>query len=204
MQKVVAPRKQLKGTYPMFKVTPNKENNIIDSLLYDELSKEELMEELRNRDNIMKTLESENRKLKKALKEATAQGGVTTSTTGASAAVAVVDPEKAKLAGMKLRQLCIRGIKSQMKWKPSLKHKTARFSWSSMCDDATYRVFRGFSLTDKTKIPAKMTLEDFQDLMGQHISASIRYGSLDLCGEKVNITYSQATGELKVTGSYGL
>jgi hypothetical protein len=51
----------------------------------------------------------------------------------------------------------------------------------------------------------KVPIETFEDdLVGQGISTSIRYGYLYLRNDTVNITYSKTAGEIKITGAYGM
>jgi hypothetical protein len=156
---------------------------------YEDLTRDELIAALQKLDAEHQKLQTENKRLKQS-----ASKGSTAS----------VDPEKLRQAGLKLRSMAVRGIKSQMKWKPSCKYSKARFSWSSMCDEATFRAFRGLKETDKKKGTGKMSIEDFESLVGTSITTSIRYGYLSLVGENVNITYGKDSGELKVTGYYGL
>jgi len=163
---------------------------------YDELSKEELVEALKQRDEDITKVQSENKRLKKSLKDVK-------SSTSAGAAMGA-DPEKVRAAGLKLRQMAVKGIKSQMKWKPSCKHSKARFSWSSLCDEPTFRAFRGMKVDDKKKGTGKMAIDDFETLVGCTIETSIRYGHLSLVGGNVNINFNKDSGELKVTGGYGL
>lgn len=113
---------------------------------------------------------------------------------------AAADP---KVAAEKLRTIAIRGIKSQMKWKPSCKRSNPRWSWASLCDEGTFKEFLKIPAAEKAK-GRKMKIEDFQNnILGKYISASIRYGSLEMKGENVNITYG-ASGEIKISGSYGM
>ena len=50
----------------------------------------------------------------------------------------------------------------------------------------------------------KFQLEKFEDLLGQGISASIRYGHLYLRNDTVNIKLKKTAGEIKITGAYGM
>lgn len=60
------------------------------------------------------------------------------------------------------------------------------------------------SLKPKDKAKGrKVAVEEFEDMMGTEITTSIRYGSLCLRKENVNISYS-ASGEIKITGAYGM
>ena len=50
----------------------------------------------------------------------------------------------------------------------------------------------------------KVPIETFEDLVGQGISTSIRYGYLYLLNDTVNITFRKTAGEIKITGAYGM
>jgi len=164
---------------------------------FSDVSPEELITELQNRDALIAELEGQCKKLKKTAATTKPAAAV------AAAAVSPVDPAKAEAGSAKLKKIAVRGIKSQMKWKPSLKHGTGRWSWSALCDEATFRVFMGLQPKDKTK-GGKVPIDKFESLVGTAISASIRYGSLQLVKENVNVTYNKNDGEIKITGAYGM
>ena len=160
---------------------------------FDTMTAEELISELQAREVRIQSLERECKKWKASAKAITAK---------TPAPAAAVSPEKAKESARNLKNLITRGIKSQIKWKPSLKHGSgARFSWASLCDEATARAFLAIPPTQKVK-GKKFKSEDFEDLVGSRLTKSIRYGYLTIRGN-VNVSYTQA-GEIKVTGGYGL
>lgn len=162
-------------------ITPNKRPREED---YASLSKEELICLLKDRDSTISKIEGECKKLKRA-------------------APAEISPEKAREKADKLRTHAYRGIKSQMKWKPSCKHGSARFSYTAMCSEPTFRQFMNLEDKDKTK-GQKMEADDFEPkILGQYVSASIRYGYLSLKGT-VNVTFSPKNSEIKITGGYGI
>lgn len=154
------------------------------------MTAEELIKELKHRDARIETLERECKKLK-----ASAANSIPTS------AGKVISPEKVKESADKLKKLVIRGVKSQMKWKPSCKRGSARFSWGSLCDEDTFRAFMDIPQNQKAK-GKKFTADEFQDFLGTDLTSSIRYGYLYLRGN-ANVTYTK-DGEIKVTGGYGL
>ena len=159
---------------------------------------------IEEQDGEIKKLQEEVKRLKKALQDEKSKEKVVTAAGGAGgAAPAGTSLQQAKAQATKLKTMAYRAIKSQMKWKPSCKHGTKpRWSWDALCDEATFRAFRGLEPTEKAK-GGKMTTEDFTDLLGHgSITTSIRFGYLSLAGESVNITY--ANGSLKITGAYGL
>jgi hypothetical protein len=108
-----------------------------------------------------------------------------------------------KAAADKLRRaMAISGIKKQMKWKPTLKYKLGRWSWTSLCDEDTFKAFMGIPESEKGK-GRNVKLDDFEELMGTYITRSnARYNSLPIKGEHVTITYIQ-DGQIRISGSYG-
>ncbi|CAB9501984.1 expressed unknown protein [Seminavis robusta] len=156
---------------------------------YESMTQRELIATLQDRDaNIIK-LESECKRLKKS--------------TSSEGPVVAVSPEKIQAQAQKVRSMAYKGIKSQMKWKPSCKHGTARFSYEGMCDEAAFRAFMGLTEKEKTK-GKRMESGAFENkILGQSLEASIRYGYLYLKGN-VNISFSKDECTVKITGGYGI
>ena len=155
---------------------------------FEEMSQEELIEQLQARDKMIQKLQAECKKLKKEK----------------PAAAATISPEKAREKAQKLKTIAYRNIKSQMKWKPKCKYGTARWSFAGLCDEPTFRALMNLTDKDKTK-GKKMTIEAFQAMMGcGSITSSIRYGYLELKNDTVNVSYSQKDGQIKITGAYGM
>ena len=98
------------------------------------------------------------------------------------------DPEIAERAAWKLTELAITGIKKLIVYKPACKQGKARFTWSSLCDEATFRAFVGLKGAEKTK-GQKMKVADFNELTNHSIHKSLRFGSMSIKGEHVNIAY---------------
>jgi hypothetical protein len=115
---------------------------------FDEMSKEDLIQELDSRDKIIAQLRLEHTKLQKAaIRTATTQSSTSGPTT-----TSIVSPEKAAEKAAQLIKILVRNIKSQMKWKPSCKHGTApRWSFTAFCDEPTFRAFMKLDAKDKTK-----------------------------------------------------
>jgi len=163
---------------------------------FQELSRDELIAELEKRDVTIASL------LKKAKKTAAASSDGAAGSTKASAAQP--DPHLVAKKADKLRTMAYQQIKKQMKWKPACKRGSARFSWAAICDEPTFRAFLQLGAQDKTK-GGKIPLEKFEDdIIGQNFHVSIRYGSLHLAGQHVNITYSKDAEEIKINGAYGV
>ena len=161
-----------------------------DASEYEAMTQEELIVALKERDVRIKTLEGECKRLKKS----------------AAAIVfpAPVSPERIQSKAEKLRTIAYRGIKKQMKWKPSCKRGAARFAFEGMCDEPTFRAFMNLAKKDKTK-GKRMEVEEFESniLGGQSLSTSIRYGYLYLRGN-VNVSFSMDDSIVKITGGYGM
>ena len=118
---------------------------------FDEMSKEDLIQELESRDKMIAQLRMEHTKLQKAaIRTATSQSSTSGPTTATT--TTIVSPEKAAEKAGQLLKISVRNIKSQMKWKPSCKHGTApRWSFTAFCDEPTFRAFMKLDAKDKTK-----------------------------------------------------
>lgn len=161
----------------------------------DTRTREELLAALRERDAQIVKLQAE-LKAAKAARKPLAENGAC-----ATAPPPPVDQAKVRASAERLKEIIYRGIKSQMKWKPSCKGPNgARWTWSGLCDEATYRELRGLKTSQKAK-GVRLTPDEFGGMIGGLPSASIRYNHLYVVGKTVNISY--ANGELKISGSYG-
>lgn len=179
----------VKRTFPIFKKTVAPVSSSTNKRSLEDMSKPELIEEIQRRDQIISELKKKARK--------------TSANSSPSPAVAD-NPEKVAAQVQKLKKLAAQQIKKQMKWKPSCKHGTARWSYSALVDENVFREFRGgLKAGEKTK-GTKMSTDAFEDLLGTELCTSIRYGYLNLKGENVNITYKKNDGEMKITGGYGM
>ena len=59
--------------------------------------------------------------------------------------------------------------------------------------------------SERKAVAKKLSVEQFCVLFGtSYISVSIRYGSLSVTGSSVTVRFDNETGELKVSGTYGL
>lgn len=104
-----------------------------------------------------------------------------------------------------VRRLAFQGIKSQIKWRPSCKNGTARFVYTGSCDEITFRSLVGLQEKDKKTKGGKFPSRRFQDdILRNHFLVRIPNGYLSLNGD-VKVTYSnKGTGEIKITGAYGV
>jgi hypothetical protein len=124
--------------------------------------------------------------------------------TTATSAAAPISPEKVQAKVEQVRRLVFHGILPQIKWRPSCQNGTARFSYTTgACDEATFRAFLQLTDADKTK-GGKYPARVFQDrFLGNYVMVRVRDGYLSLNGD-VNVTYNKGTGEVKITGAYGI
>lgn len=92
-------------------------------------------------------------------------------------------------------------IKSQLKWKTSCKLGKAQWKYQGICgSDEIFKALMGCETKFKRK---KLSLEDFYKIVGtNHISASIRYDTLTLCGD-VTASWDVDTKEFGFSGKYG-
>ncbi|KAL8866437.1 MAG: hypothetical protein Q9174_006305 [Haloplaca sp. 1 TL-2023] len=104
----------------------------------------------------------------------------------------------------KAREMMAKGIKSQMKWKPSCKTSGARFSYSGVV--ASPQVFlKVFRLgADWKKKQLQFEPAEFEHTTGTDMTTSIRYGYLNLTGKHVTVRWDANDLTFTVTGSYGL
>jgi len=159
------------------------------------MTHDELISALQERDVRITTLESDNNLLK--LEKSSFLLSPTPSAPNA------ISPEKVQAKADQLRELACRGIKSQMKWKPSCKKGTARFSYECMCDESTFRAFMRVGDKEKTK-GKRMEVEEFQEnILGSELETSIRYGSLVAKG-KLTVSFDSSDDIMKITGGYGM
>ncbi|KAF5388430.1 hypothetical protein D9615_000671 [Tricholomella constricta] len=105
-------------------------------------------------------------------------------------------------AAVKLRAAARSGIRKQMTWKPSCKTGTAKWAYDGVCaDPAVFGAFLGLDgpPTFKTK---KIPRDEFVNLIGD-LSVAIRYDTLRVTSNDVNIRWNATDGTFKCSGSYG-
>ena len=103
----------------------------------------------------------------------------------------------------KLRTMVIKGIQSQFKWKNSMKHTNARFSWTSLCDEATFKALFKIPPAEKVKKQGrKVPVDELHELMGSVIEKRNRYDILAIVGDHVTVTYLSEEGQIRISGNY--
>jgi hypothetical protein len=70
-------------------------------------------------------------------------------------------------------------------------------------DPAVYFALFNRPVGDKKKT-FSLTQAEFKDVVKEWVSASIRYGSLSLVSEKMNIKWNSEEQTFTVSGSYGI
>ena len=126
---------------------------------------------------------------------------------------ASVNPEQVAAQATKVCEVTVKQIRAQMKWKPSCKKGSAKWGYDGLVPLECYkRVFAAHlkpkELAQLKDVTVKrLTVDEFCTTFGTsryQLSAPIRYGSLSLTGEHVTCKYDATSGELRLTGSYGL
>ncbi|THW77004.1 hypothetical protein D6D19_02633 [Aureobasidium pullulans] len=104
----------------------------------------------------------------------------------------------------KTRDVCAAEIKKQMKWQPSCKTGTTKWSYTGIVphEDVFYKLF-GFEKPKKAWKQKKIDMADFEGKIG-YISNSIRYNNLRITGDGVKVHWDQEEKTFKLTGTYGL
>lgn len=116
---------------------------------------------------------------------------------------AAFTPERVAEKAKQMRELCVKGVKKQMKWQPSCKNGTTKWSFEGIVpnQDVFYAMF-GFSDVKPFKLKKVATL-DFEKLFGC-ISASCRYNYLSITGATVNVHWDGENNTFKISGTYGI
>ncbi|TKA70635.1 hypothetical protein B0A55_05749 [Friedmanniomyces simplex] len=93
--------------------------------------------------------------------------------------------EKITERAAKTRDVCRAEIKKQMKWQPSCKAGTTKWSYTGLAphEDVFYKLFQ----FEKPKKPWK-----------------VRYNTLRITGEEVRVNWDQEEKTFKLSGTYGL
>lgn len=120
----------------------------------------------------------------------------------------------------KVLEVAVKGIKAQLKWRQSCKHGTARFSYDALISaPVAVALFKAANClapkeerqllaADGKGVAKKMARDAFEKLCvgdsWRGFSVSIRYGSLSLTGDTVLVRFNSGSGELKITGCYGV
>ncbi|CDO73361.1 hypothetical protein BN946_scf185008.g124 [Trametes cinnabarina] len=109
--------------------------------------------------------------------------------------------EQLETEAEKIARAAQSGIKKQMKWRPSCKDGSARWTYDGICPDPeVFGVLMGLDGPPKFKMK-KFSVEEFEDLIGP-CQASARYDNMYITGKDVNVRWSD-TGEFKFSGTYG-
>ncbi|KAI4719966.1 hypothetical protein E4T48_03791 [Aureobasidium sp. EXF-10727] len=112
--------------------------------------------------------------------------------------------EKIAERAKKTRDVCAAEIKKQMKWQPSCKKGSTKWSYTGIVphEDVFYKLF-GFEKPKKAWKQKAIDMVDFEQHIGD-ISASIRYNTLNLTGDSVKVHWDQDEKTFKLPATYGL
>ncbi|KAK6409588.1 hypothetical protein LTR81_016128 [Elasticomyces elasticus] len=104
----------------------------------------------------------------------------------------------------KTRDVCRAEIKKQMKWQPSCKQGSTKWSYNGLVphEDVFYKLFR-FEKPKKPWKVKKIDRGEFDDIM-DGISASVRCNTLRITGADVKVHWDQEEKTFKLVGTYGL
>ncbi|KAK0257554.1 hypothetical protein LTS09_007601 [Friedmanniomyces endolithicus] len=126
--------------------------------------------------------------------------------TNGNGAEAAWTDEKITERAKKTRDICKAGIERQLKWQPSCKAGTTKWSYTGLVphEDVFYKLFQ-FEKPKKPWKVKKISQSDLYEILGG-VSASvrIRYGTLRLTGEGVRVNWDQEEKTFKLSGTYGL
>ena len=98
-------------------------------------------------------------------------------------------PEKIAERAKKLQELCAKEIKKQMKWQPSCKQGTTKWSYTGIVPNPeVFREMMGEEKKAKAWKMKKLPIQEFRELFG-HITASVSacMVKLALIGERANL-----------------
>ncbi|KAK0736478.1 hypothetical protein B0T21DRAFT_440886 [Apiosordaria backusii] len=111
-------------------------------------------------------------------------------------------PEQIRAKAYDLRNKIGRGIRASMKWQRSCVLVRSRYSFSTgvACEEVILRAFR-LGPGKKWKMK-KIRYSDFYSCVG-YIEKPIRYGSLVLTGQHVNVRWNEEEHTITVSGTYG-
>ncbi|KAF2492302.1 hypothetical protein BU16DRAFT_542206 [Lophium mytilinum] len=127
----------------------------------------------------------------------------TSNDTPANASPPGITPEELAAKTSKTRDMMVRGIKSQMKWKPSCKTNSAKFSYeASVTNPAIFhKLFKTPAGWKKKQL--QYSPEEFAEFTRCYIEASIRYDTLSIQGKLVTVKWDEEGSVFKVSGNYG-
>ena len=112
--------------------------------------------------------------------------------------------KQVKETAAKLAVIAHKEIKKQMKWQPSCKRGSSKWSYTATVPDPAI-LFALFNLEagGKKWKQKKLTLNEFQNALGD-IEASCRYNYLRVTGEHVNLRFDSEALTWSVSGTYGI
>ena len=112
--------------------------------------------------------------------------------------------KQVKETAAKLAVIAHKEIKKQMKWQPSCKRGSSKWSYTATVPDPAV-LFALFNLEagGKQWKQKKLALAEFQDALG-YIRVSCRYNYLSMTGEHVNLRFDSEALSWSVSGTYGI
>ncbi|KAJ9107441.1 hypothetical protein QFC21_000894 [Naganishia friedmannii] len=115
----------------------------------------------------------------------------------------VWSPEKIRAVVKQAADLAYKGIASQMKWTPSCRSGTARFSYPcALPNEDVFRALVKIADTKKTPKMYKLPKDVFFSVFGQP-QKSMRYDTLFITGDHVNARWNPDDKEFSLSGTFG-
>lgn len=104
-----------------------------------------------------------------------------------------------------LKKMITKGLKLQLVWKSSCKFGTSTCAFEGFANPNAFTTLFAKKIDfSKKKKSHKLSVPDFCDILGvSSIYQSIRYGSLSLKGDSVNVHWDSSLNQFKITGKYG-
>ncbi|KAJ9605823.1 hypothetical protein H2200_009672 [Cladophialophora chaetospira] len=110
-------------------------------------------------------------------------------------------PEQVSEKARQMRELAVKGIQRQMKWQPSCKKGSTKWSFEAVAPNKD--VFLSMLDLDPSSKPFKLkkvSIGEFQTMFGA-ISASCRYNYLRITGENVNVHWKEDESTFRLSGT---
>ncbi len=118
-------------------------------------------------------------------------------------ATEIVSTERdAKAVANDLRSIIHKQIKAQMKWKPTCKVGSAQWKYDGMVPNNN--VFNELMRSNVSYRRKKISVDEFERILGERFLVRIRYGYLRLRGDAVNVSWEPYSNTFSFSGKYGV
>ncbi|KAK4507722.1 hypothetical protein PRZ48_001457 [Zasmidium cellare] len=181
----------------------NKKQRTGNTLCEEATLSEDALESMTNED-LIKTIKVLQIALQASHKQSQVLAETTANSSKPNPAAAAWTPEKINERALKVRELVGKEVKKQMKWQPSCKRGSTKWSYKGMVPnvDVFNKVFEIESGSKAFKLK-KVPMREFTKLFG-YIYASCRYNDLTITGEHVNLKWDAEESTFQLSGTYGI